>query len=81
MDQWKVAENGSVFRRLAIVGAGIREAHEVAVAAFERHETMEEVQAILLVRAPRGAELSCLPACRRAEEVCGTRRRAGWAFR
>ena len=56
VDDWKVAENEGAFRPVAIVGARVRDAHDLTAAAFQRDQFVEEVCIILLVREPQGTE-------------------------
>ena len=52
---WKVEGNEEAIRRVAIVGMGVRAAHEAAATAFEVHGPIQEIRALLLVQSARAS--------------------------
>ena len=56
---WKVEGNEEAIRQMAIVGIGVRAAHEAAATAFEVHGPIQEIRALLLMQSARASVVHC----------------------
>ena len=65
--EWKVDGHEEAFRGVAIVGLGVRAAHEATVVAFETHEPVPEERALPVVRAARAIAVETLALLRALE--------------